>query len=150
MPEPTSEQDFVYYRDICAQLAGRVEVVVYQTDGSASLQVGNAVLSLLETEYLDRSTHPIVRFSVSTGEKGVSYLGAGATETDFSDQMDAVVIFGSNGPSVRNIFDIGSASDSELLIFANSSHADLTDTSSVYGQIAYAEDYEGWIRILFE
>ena len=150
LPEPTSEKDFVYYRDICAQLAGRVEVVVYQTDGSASLQVGNAVLSLLETEYLDRSMHPIVSFSVSVGEKGVSYLGAGATETDFSDQMDAVVIFGSNGPAVRNVFDIGSASDSELLIFANSSHADLTDMSAVHGQIAYAEDYEGWIRILFE
>ena len=150
LPEPTSEKEISYYQDICAQLVGHVEVETYQMDGSASMRIGNAELSLSETEYLDRSTHPIVCFAVSVGEKGVSYLGAGATETDFSELSNSVVIFGSNGPSVRNIFDIGSASNSELLIFANSSHADLTDISSVYGQVAYAEDYDGWIRILFE
>ena len=150
LPEPTSEKDASYYLDICAQLAGHVEVEIYRTDGSAGLQIGNAALSLSETEYLDRSTHPIVRFSISVGEKGVSYIGAGATETDLSDSVNAVMIFGSNGPSVRNIFDIGFAANSELLIFANASHADLTDVSSAYGQIAYAEDYNGWVRILFE
>ncbi|MBO5774341.1 MAG: hypothetical protein J6R44_05865, partial [Clostridia bacterium] len=99
LPEPTSEQDAVYYRAICAQLADDVAIGTYPTDGTQSLRVGNALLSLPETEQINRSTHPIVRFSVSVGDKGVSYLGESATETDFSDDANAVVIFGSNGPS---------------------------------------------------
>ncbi len=151
LPEPTSEKEMDYYRDICGQLAGYVDVEVYAMDGTAStLRIGNAELILPETEYLERSSHPIVRFSASIGEKGFSYLGAGATETDFSDYVNSVVVFGSNGPSVRNIFDIEPLSDSELLIFANSSHADFADMDSVYGQIAFAENYNGWVKILFE
>jgi hypothetical protein len=150
LPEPITEDDLFCYQVICSQLAGSVEITVYPADGTEAVQVGNARLSLPETEYLERSTHPIVRFTGTIGEKGFTYLGEGATETDLSGDKNEVMIFGSNGPSVKHIFDSEPIVDAELVIFADPSHAELTDTEIVTGKIAFPEDYGGWIKILFE
>ena len=150
LPEPTSQEDFQYYRTICDQFAEVAEITVYPTDGTQSVYAGNAAFSLPESGYVDRSSHPIVRFSAVMGEKGFSYLGESATELDFSDYVSDVVIFGSNGPAIRHVFDAKPISDAELVIFAEKSHAKLTDTDVLAGEIAFSEDYGGWIKILFE
>jgi hypothetical protein len=150
LPEPITEDDLFCYQVICSQLAGSVEITVYPANGTEAVQVGNASLSLPETEYLERSTHPIVRFTGTIGEKGFTYLGEGATETDLSGDKNEVMIFGSNGPSVKHIFDSEPIAHAELVIFADPSHAELTDTEIVTGKIAFPEDYGGWIKILFE
>ncbi len=150
LPEPTSEEDVLFCQTIYEEFGERTEITVYPADGTQSLQTGNVSLSLPKTEYIDRSTHPIVRFAGAIGEKGFSYLGESATETDFSDDANDVVIFGSNGPAVRNIFDAEPIADAELVIFADKSHAALTDTEVIAGKIAFSEDYGGWIKILFE
>lgn len=150
LPEPTSEQDAEHYESIYGQLKTLVEIEVYPTDGTQSLRIGNAILSLPETERIARSTHPIVRFSASLGNKGMTYLGESATETDLSNSANAVVIFGSHGPSAKHIFDSSPIANAELVVFADRSHAELTDTEIIGGQIAFSEDYGGWIRILFE
>ena len=150
LPEPITEDDVFCYQAICNQLAGSVEITLYPSDETQSLQVGNVVLDLLPTEYTERSVHPIVRFSATVGEKGFTYLGEGATETDFSGDVREVMIFGSNGPSIKHIFDSEPITDAELIIFADPSHAELTDTEIIAGKIAFSEDYGGWIKILFE
>ena len=150
LPEPVTEDDAFCYRAICDQLDGKVKITVYPADGTQSLQAGNVVLDLLPTEYTERSVHPIVRFSATVGEKGFTYLGEGATETDFSGDVREVMIFGSNGPSIKHIFDSEPITDAELIIFADPSHAELTDTEIIAGKIAFSEDYGGWIKILFE
>ena len=150
LPAPNSENDLRYYRAICEQLAETVEITVYPSDGTADLQIGNVSLSLPDTEYIGRSTHPIVRFSGAIGEKGFSYLGESATETDLSDYRNEVMIFGSNGPVMHHIFDPEPLAGAELLVFADRSHAELTDTEGITDKIAFSEDYGGWIKILFE
>ena len=150
LPEPITEDDLFCYRAICDQLDGKAEITVYSADGTEDLQIGNVSLSLPDTEYIERSTHPIVRFSGAIGEKGFAYLGEGATERDLSADKNEVMIFGSNGPSVKHIFDSEPIAHAELVIFADPSHAELTDTEIVTGKIAFPEDYGGWIKILFE
>lgn len=150
LPEPITEDDVFCYQAICSQLAGSVEITVYPADGTQSLQAGELVLHLTQAEYTERSVHPIVRFSATVGEKGFTYLGEGATETDFSGDVREVMIFGSNGPSMKHIFDSELIADAELIIFADPSHAELTDTEIIAGKIAFPEDYGGWIKILFE
>ena len=150
LPEPVTEDDVFCYQAISNQLAGSVEITLYSTDGTQSLKVGNAVLDLLPTEYTERSVHPIVRFSATVGEKGFTYLGEGATETDFLGDVREVMIFGSNGPSMKHIFNSEPIQNAELIIFADPSHAELTDTEHIADKIAFPEDYGGWIKILFE
>ena len=150
MPTPSSEQDREYYRELCDQLEGIVEIDTYQADGTQRLEVGNAEIALPRTEYIKRSTHPIVSFSVSLEDKGLSYLGESATETDVYGMENAVMIFGSHGPSAKHIFNSSPIADAELVIFADRSYMELTDTEAFADRLVFPEDYGGWIRILFE
>jgi competence protein ComEC len=150
LPMPSSEQDHEYYRALCDQLEGIVEIETYQADGTQRLEAGNAEIALPRTEYIKRSAHPIVSFSVSLEDKGLSYLGESATETDVYGIKNAVMIFGSHGPSAKHIFDSSPIADSELVIFADRSYMELTDAEAFENKIVFPEDYGGWIRILFE
>ena len=150
LPTPSSEQDREYYRELCDQLEGIVEIDTYQADGTQRLEVGNAEIALPRTEYIKRSTHPIVSFSVSLEDKGLSYLGESATETDVYGMENAVMIFGSHGPSAKHIFDPSPIADAELVVFADRSYMELTDTEAFADRLVFPEDYGGWIRILFE
>ena len=150
LPEPITEDDLFCYQVICSQLAGSVEITVYPANGTQRLKVGNALLDLLPTEYTERSVHPIVRFTGTVGEKSFTYLGEGATEKDLSADKNEVMIFGSNGPSIKHIFDSEPIENAELIIFADPTHAELTDTEIIAGKIAFPKDYGGWIKILFE
>ena len=150
LPEPHSEQDLAHYREILGVLEGAVDTELYQTDGTQKIEVGNAVLTLPRTEYIKRSTHPITSFSVSVGEKGVSYFGESATETDLGGTGNDVVIFGSHGPEIRHIFDSSPFADAQVLIFTNKTTAALTETENLRGSTVFTEDYGGYISILFE
>jgi hypothetical protein len=150
LPQPRSDNDLAYYEQIRASLSAFSDIEVYATDTAKTVKAGNAVLSLEKTEYLKRSSHPIVRFSVSFGEKGVAYLGESATETDISDFTDSVVILGADGPPVRHIFSPQSIGDAELVILTDRSYAELTDTEMISGKTVFSEDYGGCIKILFE
>lgn len=150
LPQPHSENDFAYYEQICQKLSDFSDIEVYATDGSQTVCVGEAVLLLEKTEYIKRSVHPIIRFSVSFGAKGVSYIGESATETDLSDMGNSVVIFGSDGPTVRHIFGSEAIDDAELVVFPDRSYAALTDTEMIAGEIVFSEDYGGCVTVLFE
>ena len=150
LPEPLSEEDILFYQTISEEFGKRTEITVYPADGTQHLQVGNVSLSLPENEYIKRSAHPIVCFSAEIGEKGFSYLGESATETDFSDYISDVMLFGSNGPSMRHIFDSEPLLESELVVFSDRSHAELTEAENLAGKTVFSEDYGGWLRILFE
>ena len=150
LPEPSSEKEYVYYAEICSALDGLADTEFYQTDGTQRMEVGNAVLTLPRAEYIGRSTHPIVSFSVAVGEKGVTYLGESATETALPDMEQEVVILGSHGPVARHIFEAAPFAEAALVVFADKAHAELTETEKLTGKAVFAEDYGGEIRILFE
>lgn len=149
LPEPSTEQEIRYYRAICEALGEGVDITVYPADGSRRLQVGAAVVTLPDSERIERSTHPIVRFSASFGEKGFSYLGESATETDWSDGVREVVVFGSHGPAMRDGLDLEPVADAEQIVFADRAHTALTDTSDLKGKISFPEDSGGWVKIPF-
>ena len=150
LPEPTTEKETEYYLKLRERLDGFVEIGMYPTDETQSLQIGNAVLTLTETEYLKRSTHPIVRFTVSVGETGVSYLGESAAELGASDCGDSVVIFGSNGPNIKNYIDPAPFIGAETVVFADGSHAALTDTGALGGDVVFPANSDGVYKILLK
>ena len=150
VPEPSTEKEYTYYSDICSVLGDFVETERYQTDETQKIEVRNAVLTLHPAEYIGRSTHPIVRFSATVGEKSFGYLGESATETDFSDMKCDVVVFGSHGPVLHHIFDSAPFASAELVIFTDEAYAELTETETLTGAVVFAEDYGGRISILFE
>ena len=150
LPMPTSEQDYEYYQKLCDQLEELVEIETYQADGTQRLEAGNAEIALPRTEYIKRSTHPIVSFSIALEDKGLSYLGESATETDVYGMKNSVMIFGSHGPSAKHIFDSSLIADAELVIFTDPSYMELTDTEAFADKLVFPENYGGWISILFE
>lgn len=152
LPSPSTEQEASYCREICERIGDCTEIAFYLTDGTEYAAVGETVLLLPERSFIDRSTHPIVRFGVSVGEdgKGFSYLSEGATETDFSGFGNSVVVLGSHGPTLRHLFTAEPLKNAELVIFSEKKHADLTELSDLKGTVAFAEDYGGSVGIVFE
>jgi hypothetical protein len=152
LPEPKTENEKEYFDRICSVISGKAEIVIYQTDNAESITVGEFTLNLLQKEYLKRSSHPIVCFSAEIGEdgKGFSYLGAGATETDFSEAVRSVTVLGTHGPAMKNIFDAKPLGNAELVIFSDKATSDWTEMEKISEKSVYAEDYGGYIRIMFE
>ena len=152
LPEPETEQEKEYFERICSVISGNSEIEIYKTDGTASQTIGEITLYLPEKEYLSRSSHPLVCFSADIGGdgKGFSYLGSGATETDFSNFVQSVTVLGTHGPSMKNIFDSKALEKSELVIFSEKIMSSWTDVEPISEKTVYAEDYGGYIRITFE
>jgi len=152
LPEPKTENEKEYFARICSVISGKTEMVIYQTDGTENVTVGEITLHLPQKEYLKRSSHPIVCFSADIGEdgKGFSYLGAGATETDFSEDVRSVTVIGTHGPVMKNIFDAAPLAQAELVIFSERAMSDWTETERISEKTVYAEDYDGYIKIMFE
>ena len=152
LPEPTTEQEKEYFDRICSVISENATIEIYQTDGTATETIGEITLYLPEKEYLKRSTHPLICFSADIGEegKGFSYLGSGATETDFSQDVRSVTVIGTHGPSMKNIFDATPMENAEMVIFSEKAMSDWTETERISEKTVYAEDYGGYIRIMFE
>ena len=152
LPEPETEQEKEYFERICSVISENSKIEIYKTDRTASQTIGEITLYLPEKEYLSRSSHPIICFSADIGEdgKGFSYLGSGATETDFSGYVQSVTVLGTHGPTMKNIFDSGLLEKSELVIFSEKLMSDWTDVEAISEKIVYAEDYGGYIRMMFE
>ena len=152
LPEPKTENEMAYFDQICAAVSGNAEIVIYQTDGNSALSIGEITLRLPKREYSARSSHPIVCFSADIGEngKGFAYLGEGATETDFSDAVHSVTVIGAHGPVIKHIFDAEPLERAELVIFSEKSAADWSELDEIAEKTVYAEDYGGYIRIMFE
>ncbi len=152
LPAPMTEKEQVYFEQICSVISENAEIEIYQTDGSHRETVGEITLYLSETEYLKRSSHPLIRFSADIGEdgKGFSYLGAGVTETDFANDVRSVTVIGTNGASMKNIFDATPMEKAELIIFSEKSFADWTEIERISEKTVYAEDYGGYVKIMFE
>ena len=152
LPEPETEQEKEYFERICSVISENSKIEIYKTDRTSSQTIGEITLYLPEKEYLSRSSHPIICFSADIGEdgKGFSYLGSGATETDFSGYVQSVTVLGTHGPTMKNIFDSRLLEKSELLIFSEKLMSDWTDVEAISEKIVYAEDYGGYIRMMFE
>ena len=152
LPEPKTENEMACFDQICAAVSGNAEIAIYQTDGNSAVSIGEIILRLPKREYLARSSHPVICFSADVGEngKGFSYLGEGTTETDFSDAIHSVTVIGAHGPVIKHIFDAEPMEQAELVIFSEKSVADWSELEGIAEKTVYAEDYGGYIRIMFE
>ena len=152
LPEPITEKDKTYFDQICAVISDHAEIETYPTDGSYKEILGEITLYLPKTEYLPRSSHPLICFSADIGEegKGFSYLGSGMTETDFSDCIRSVTVVGMHGPSMKHIFDMEPMKNAELVVFSEKSYAGWTEIERISEKTVYAEDYNGYVKIMFE
>jgi len=152
LPMPSTEAEEAYFHEICASIAPYTEIEIYRPDGKDQIRIGDSVLTLPKSELIDRSVHPTVRFSVrsESRDKGLSYIGEGATETSLSGFENSVVIFGSHGPTVKNGLDSSVASAAELVIFAEKEHAELANPEALSGEILFPEDCGGYVKILLK
>lgn len=152
LPEPMTEKEQSYFDQICSVIDGNAEIEIYPTDDSHRETVGDITLEFAETEYLTRSSHPLICFSADIGEDGkdFSYLSSGVTETDFAENVSAVTVIGTNGPVMKHIFDVTPLKKSELVIFSEKSLADWTEIEKISEKTVYAEDYGGYVKIMFE
>ena len=152
LPEPKTDNEREYFARICSVISEKTEIIIYQTDTEEIVTVGEITLHLPQKEYLKRSSHPIVCFSADIGDdgKGFSYLGAGATETDFAEDIRSVTVLGTHGPTMKNIFDATLFENAELVIFSEKATSDWTEIEKISEKSVYAEDFGGYIRIMFE
>ena len=152
LPEPVTEQDKDYFAQICAIISDNAEIEIYPTDGTYKENIGEITLYFSETEYLSRSTHPLICFWADIGKegKGFSYLSSGMTETDFADDVRSVTVVGTHGPSMKHVFDVTPMENAELLIFSEKTASDWTEIEKISEKIVYAENYDGYVKILFE
>ena len=152
LPEPTTEQEKEYFDRIYSVISENATIEIYPTDGTETENIGEITLYLPEKEYLNHSSHPLVYFSADIGEdgKGFSYLGSGMTETDFSEKIRSVTVIGTHGPSMKNIFDATPMKNTEMVIFSKKSMSDWTEMESISEKTVYAEDFDGYIKIMFE
>ncbi len=152
LPRPQTEKEQEYFEGICASIGGNAEIVIYEPNGTQTETMGEIRLHLPETEYLKRSSHPLVCFSVDIGGegKGFSYFGSGVTETNFADEVRSVTVLGVHGPTMKNIFDGAPLSKAELVIFSEKSVSDWSEYTWDPEKTVYAEDYNGYVKITFE
>ena len=111
--------------------------------------VGEMTVALPERRFLKRSEHPVITFSgtMASGGKGFSYLSSSATELEC--ETEEVVFFGSHGPVAKHIFDAALLDGAELAVFAEKETASFTETERIGGELVFAEEYGGYLRIAF-
>ena len=51
---------------------------------------------------------------------------------------------------MKNIFDAAPLAQAELVIFSERAMSDWTETERISEKTVYAEDYDGYIKIMFE
>ncbi|MBQ3489526.1 MAG: ComEC/Rec2 family competence protein [Clostridia bacterium] len=152
LPKPQTDKEQEYFEQIYSIIKEYADIEIYETDGTHIETMGEITLYLPETAYLKRSTHPLIAFSADIGddEKGFSYLGSGVTETDFSNDVRSVTVLGVHGPVMKNIFDSTPMEQAELVIVSEKSIANWITTERISEKTVYAEDYGGYIKIMFE
>ena len=104
LPEPESEAEASLFAALTdtAQALG-VQVVTYRRDAHTSLVLGDLTLTAPPYELLSRSTHPVLSFSLHTGNTRLTYLGASVNEVKTNPASEAfargdILYLGSHGP----------------------------------------------------
>lgn len=151
LPEPMEESDQNELSMILSALDGDVSVSFYQSDASSVLQMGDISLSLPEYEMHKRSSHPVITFSALIGKAHhFSYVGSSGMETFAVPKDTDVLILGANGPKTKHIFSPDAISDVPLLILSDENILHFTEKERLFGTVISAEDYDGYVRILFK
>ncbi len=144
LPEAETEKDHEYIAKIKEALHGASELVFYKRDGNATATVGDTVISLPAYETISRSTHPIVTVSAHTDGIG-AFIYCGASAMEFAKHREDVrvyrtVIFGTNGPVVKNIFDATCLRNTELIVLTSPETAALLELEVLRGKANMVHD----------
>ena len=129
LPEPQSETEYSAFLDLLKKAEENgVQVTVYRQGGEMTL-FGNASLTVFPYDKLSRSVEALVGFSIESGGKRLTYLGASYFESDFENEAreyilssDALVL-GSHGPRIKNPFSFKLGKDCKKVIISDESVA---------------------------
>ncbi len=114
LPEPNTSKDMeIHSAFINAAAEAGVKTHVYSF--GEEYTVGNKYrLSVLGSEYISRSTHPIVALRLRTELRSLSYCGASAWESERAFEfcgadeydLDDTIIYGLHGPKIKEPFEL--------------------------------------------
>ena len=106
LPLPETQSDYRYLEDILGILqSANVNAMLYKR--GANLDAGNGhVISVSNTEYIERSTHPAFLICVSNDTSSVVYTASSVNETTLLKEHDwlkssSTLIFGSHGIGIK-------------------------------------------------
>lgn len=114
LPYPSNEDDawiMVQLADVIQSSGISCEIALPDKDYDL---VGTSKIQLSQIERLERSTHPIIYFSISESDETVTYLTGSSWDTDgnfksklgeIAEQSD-MLIFGAHGPVIKTVLDI--------------------------------------------
>ena len=66
------------------------------------------------------------------------------------EDIRSVTVLGTHGPTMKNIFDATLFENAELVIFSEKDTSDWTEIEKISEKTVYAEDFGGYIRIMFD
>ena len=127
LPYPSTEDDawiMAQLADVIQSSGISCEIALPDKDYDL---VGTSKIHLSQIERLERSTHPIIYFSISERKETVTYLTGSSWDTDgnFKSKLAKIaeqsnmLIFGAHGPVIKTVIDIPINTDKTLrcLIF---------------------------------
>lgn len=155
LPEPETDRDSETANAILDALDGICDVSFYPRDGDSYLECGRVRLYLPDYLTISRSAHPIVAFYAEIDEYGGAFLYAGSAAFEAEPVLKrldetAVVICGSHGPVLKNIFDASCLSGAEYVVFTNRDIAFYTETWRIPGKITFIEEGKSRIDLSYE
>ena len=101
LPEPVSDSDTLFAKDV-AELAGELGVTVeyYPRPDAALIDFHGVSIRVGEPEYLERSSHQLIRLDFGLGEQTVTYAGASLWES--GQELSGTVVIGTHGPKIKS------------------------------------------------
>lgn len=106
LPEPLSDSEKAVFLALSqeAEIYG-CEVMTYPSSENAKIKFDNLRVEISKREYLDRSAHPVIAYTVSNRSSSFVYAGASAFENESASELcssaadnASVVYYGIHGP----------------------------------------------------
>lgn len=135
LPEPISDNERLLAEALeDAALSRGCTVITYPSERGGSFAAGGIALTSGGREYISRSTHPVIAFSLSCADGGFFYAGGSFFELDGSCDFAGsppLIVFGGHSPVIKQII----ASNS---LFANA-HTVIATNAAVSSMLDGAE-----------
>lgn len=155
LPEPETDGDSQVVEAILSALDGVCDVSFYPRDGSSYLECGALKLHLPDYLALSRSVHPVVAFYAEIGGDSSAFVYAGASAFELSSvsvlsENAAVVVCGTHGPVMKNIFAPSCFSGAEYVVFIDKETARYTELDRIMSKVLFMEDTDGRLDLSYE
>lgn len=104
---------------------------------------------------LSRSVHPVVAFYAEIGGDSSAFVYAGVSAFELSSvsalsENAAVVVCGTHGPIMKNIFAPSCFSGAEYVVFIDKETARYTELDRIMSKVLFMEDTDGRLDLSYE